>query len=148
MNIELINLLHNNIEIINGHWVWTGFKVNNNKYGYIFINPKRYLAHRLSVSIYHNKNYDDFSWFACHICTNTLCINPLHLYIGDKFTNKEDAIRMKTDHQTNKKFCINGHEFTPKNTYMRKDRYQRMCKECGKERKRESRNFFKKKELV
>jgi hypothetical protein len=70
--------------------------------------------------------------FVCHHCDNILCVNPDHLYLGDKFTNAQDKLkrgRHRTQN-TGKTHCIRGHEFTPENTWVNKKTNMRLCRIC------------------
>lgn len=69
-------------------------------------------------------------------CQYRDCVNPDHL---EPVTAEENNIRAgRHSRNAMKTHCVNDHEFTPENTYMRryKDRYHRMCKECSRARKR------------
>lgn len=48
-----------------------------------------------------------------HLCRNRACVNPEHL---EPVTQAENARRSAAASKTH---CVNGHEFTPENTYLR-----------------------------
>lgn len=71
-----------------------------------------------------------------HRCGNRSCVRPEHLYIGDQKSNVADAVADQTHHSVEEKSlanaragCVNGHEFTPENTYVSKSN-QRVCRKC------------------
>lgn len=72
-----------------------------------------------------------------HLCRNPPCCNMGHL---EPVTHHENVLRgcgplAAKAAQTH---CKWGHEFTPENTYMRKDgRGKRNCRECSRLRKRQ-----------
>jgi hypothetical protein len=74
---------------------------------------------------------------ACHHCANPPCVNPAHLYIGDYGTNAQDTVDHGHHRWANATHCVNGHEFTTENTYLRPDRPRaRECRVCILERGR------------
>lgn len=71
-------------------WQWKG--PNNNGYGYVIYNGKRYVAHRLSWELHHNKTIPKGKLIR-HLCNNPLCVNPItHLQVG---TQKENMLDMR-----------------------------------------------------
>lgn len=67
-----------------------------------------------------------------HRCHNTSCIRPEHLYAGDGSQNMADMVDAGRAREQTKTHCLRGHEFTPENTYVRKDKGKgkRGCREC------------------
>lgn len=57
-----------------------------------------------------------------HVCRNKQCVNPLHL---EAVTHNENIRRRYADYT----HCVNGHEYTPENTYIRTNGY-RDCRVC------------------
>lgn len=130
MNIELINLLHEQTEIREGHWIWKrGHDVKG--YGKIKRNGTMWSVNRLSLCTYLKIPYKG-NWVACHIdsiCSYKECWNPLHLYVGTPASNMGDFVSTGKHREANKTHCVNGHEFTPENTLTRTDGGRR-CRIC------------------
>lgn len=69
-------------------WIWReSFK---NGYGQLTWKRKNTYAHRMSYEVFNRKL--DVGELVCHKCNNRQCINPEHLYAGDKKTNAKDMI--------------------------------------------------------
>lgn len=66
-----------------------------------------------------------------HLCRRTSCVNPDHLEPVTVTENNARARERRTadDPRTH---CVNGHEFTPENTYIRPDRSTRSCRACNR----------------
>jgi len=116
MNIELIEKLHQQTLIVDGHWLWQG--TMSDGYGYIRYNGSYWRLHRLSVTLYTKKPYTDKSWTANHLCREKTCWNPLHLYAGDMSSNNHDAVRDGTHYKganhSSKTACPRGHPYNYK----------------------------------
>lgn len=66
-----------------------------------------------------------------HLCRVRHCVNPVHLEV---VTNQENSQRgLKGRLVTH---CAQGHEYTPENTYIRREG-RRTCRECHRTRQRE-----------
>lgn len=65
-----------------------------------------------------------------HLCRNHACVNPAHL---EPVTHLENVRRGEKAQRTH---CVHGHEFTPANTYLRKEG-RRMCRACRNRRVRD-----------
>ena len=111
-----------------GCFIWLG-KTNNAGYGYL----ERQFAHRLSWSL----SYGEIPKGECvlHKCDVRLCVNPLHLYLGNHRQNMKDAIdrgRWEPYLRLSKvTSCKHGHEYTPENT--RVYRGVKFCRECHRQ---------------
>lgn len=62
-------------------------------------------------------------------CDTPRCANPNHVRPA---TSRENTLRGSGVTAANlaKTHCVNGHEFTPENTYERRDRGGRECRTC------------------
>lgn len=109
-------------------WLWIG-GIFENGYGIFHLNRKPYGAHRYAWQIYYNVHPGKL--YVLHKCRNKNCVRREHLYLGTPRQNSLDKIRDGTNFNGNyyKTHCINGHEFTYKNTYIRKEG-GRKCKKC------------------
>ena len=114
-------------------WNWIGSQQGNG-YGFLHYgtrekrNPIR--PHRYSYEI-HNGIIPDGLW-VLHKCDNRLCVNPDHLFLGDRTDNMRDCAtkgRVCTIGQSRKTHCVHGHEFTEENTRRNKHNHRR-CKTC------------------
>ncbi len=77
-------------EPFSGCWLWTGA---NYPYGYGVIKDqkKSVAAHRISWILHHG----DIPNGLCvlHKCDTPACVNPNHLFLGNKKDNMEDCLR-------------------------------------------------------
>lgn len=100
-------------------WIWLG-KTNPNGYG-----PYRRLYESINGPIKPGLELD-------HLCRVRRCMNPVHL---EPVTRKENQKRGFSPYAIKSKqtYCVNGHEFSPENTYFRKDRPgTRECIKCSR----------------
>lgn len=116
-----------------GCWIWQG-ALNAKGYGVasrVRGGPKTStLTHRALYEALIGPLVDDH---LDHLCRRRDCCNPSHLDDVSARTNLTRGlgpIAMKS----RQRYCIHGHEFTPENTYIRKDRGTRQCKACDHDR--------------
>lgn len=119
-----------------GCWLWEG--PTGRAYRAQFkIDKRNYFVGRIACVVFHGApDINDRSWFACHHCDTPNCINPGHLYVGDKSTNTLDDVRRGT-RPTGPQItrCKNGHDLTPDTTSMApptadRPHGRRVCKAC------------------
>lgn len=115
----------------NGCWVWTG--AASGGYGYFRAGGRTVLVHRWAYEHFVGPIPDGLT--IDHVksrgCTTTLCCNPAHL---EPVTQKENVLRGTAPSAAHARqtHCINGHEFTPENTYRHGS--GRKCRACTIER--------------
>lgn len=122
------------VEKTDGCWNWTGAK-HTQGYGLIKSGDISTRAHRISVLMSGREIPEEYQ--VDHLCKNTSCVNPDHLEV---VTSKENTLRGDgpTAKNSVKTHCIHGHEFTEKNTRIRKNdngSSSRVCRVCANDRK-------------
>lgn len=111
-------------------WNWTA--TISNGYGVINFGTTSYMAHRVAYTW--QRQAIPNGLLLDHICRNTRCVNPDHLEI---VTHVENTMRGLSPFavKARQRCCRRGHEFTPENTYVRKNG-TRWCNECRRMRER------------
>lgn len=115
-------------------WIWNGpttksSRPNAKPYGYLEIQRKNYKAHRLMYEFYIGPIPEGL--VLDHVierCNNTLCVNPQHL---EPVTQQENTRRYFASFDT----CVNGHEYSLENTYIRPDNNTRQCRQCRRDKR-------------
>ena len=72
-----------------GCWIWSGY-IENNGYGRIQIDGKRYRPHRLMYILVHGEI--PLGHGVLHRCDTPLCVNPDHLFTGTQQDNVNDML--------------------------------------------------------
>lgn len=77
-----------NVRNISECWKWLAG--SRNGYGCFYLVDKMYKAHRISYML----TFGEFSTkdLILHKCNNRLCVNPFHLYVGNKGNNADDCM--------------------------------------------------------
>lgn len=123
-------------------WQWTGTKYING-YGKISSGPQQEYAHRWSYEHYVGPIPDGY--VIDHLCRNRSCVNPQHMEPVTDEENKQRGLgyALRNGMRTT---CINGHEYTPENTYTPPNGKAIRCRECSRirDRKRSPRKRSKK----
>lgn len=106
---------------------WSGPKT---KQGYGTFNTEgvKTTAHRAVYWIFHGGSISGME--VHHKCSNKSCVNIDHL---EALTKAEHA---KLSDKALQMFCVNGHEFSPGNTYFKKFNGTRVCKKCASNRQK------------
>lgn len=109
-------------------WNWTASD-RGEGYGCFWFNGKNHQSHRLSYENSKGKITSELE--IDHLCRNRKCVNPEHL---DAVTKRDNILRGIGIGAINsrKTHCIHGHEYTPENTYIRKNQKGRDCRQCNK----------------
>jgi len=118
-----------------GCWEWTGNLCRN--YAHLRKGTKILSAHRFIYEYYHGEI--DHNLVIDHLCSNTKCVNPLHL---KQVTQQENVLRSNglAAIHARKTYCIRGHKFTPENTYIRPSGGRR-CRMCDMSRYNHNRHL-------
>lgn len=106
---------------ITGCWEWTASK-NKQGYGTFYAGGDTVFAHRFSYIAF--KEDIPEGLVIHHTCRVTCCVNPEHLEVTT--LQKNSSLRGDNSNATH---CKRGHEFTPANTYQRKDG-RKQCASC------------------
>ncbi len=120
-------------------WLWTGY-TSIQGYGKLTIGPRVFSAHRLSWMLHNGPLIDDVC--VLHRCDVRACVNPRHLFLGDRLDNALD-MKAKDRHHTppRKTHCSNGHPYTDENSRFNKPinerRWRRSCRTCHRLRERD-----------
>lgn len=125
-------------------WPWTA-STNPDGYGKFSVGRKSdgtTLAHRMAYQLLVGPIPEGLE--LDHVrdwgCVSTLCCNPLHL---EPVTHEENNRRSNSRTAVNARrtHCVNGHEFTPENTYYyeRGGRHHRTCRTCRRDGMRRAR---------
>lgn len=127
--------------ILDECWEWNGCRLTSG-YGRKAINCEDFSTHRLALSWARWNGDGDWKkmipggMLVCHRCDNPPCVNPAHLFLGDRADNHRDMIEKGRQGNQKKTHCKRGHEFSVANTYIRKKGNLRICRACAKERVR------------
>jgi len=124
------------IDPVSGCHIWTGWK-NLQGYGKIFVDQKHRLTHRIAWQSVHGSIPDGMC--VLHRCDRPACVNPNHLFLGDRASNNADrAIKGRSrsilaEMNAAKTHCIKGHQLTSNNivlSFYRQTGYRR-CLICA-----------------
>jgi hypothetical protein len=82
------------VDVVDGHWLWTGAVIPNNGYGKVRDPESRrdMTAHRYSYQLFVGPIPEGVHVLHKHEGMK-LCVNPEHLYLGDDVDNHADYIR-------------------------------------------------------
>lgn len=106
-------------------WLWQG-ALEGGGYGVFWLNGRNIRAHRFSYEKYIAKIPQGL--VLDHLCKIRNCVNPEHL---EPVTTIENIQRGRGCYNKLKTHCKQGHNFTPENTYIKKNG-GRDCRECNR----------------
>lgn len=87
----------------NACWEWIGVR-NKDGYGTISFKGKTLLTHRLSCAL--SSGTDVTAEMVCHACDNPPCVNPKHIWLGDRMANVQDMMEKRYNGQYEPLFDI------------------------------------------
>ena len=88
-----------------GCWIWAGATINSG-YGKLSFKGKTYTAHRASFASFNGEIPSGKC--VLHRCDVRLCVNPDHLFVGDRVDNMRDMIKKGRGKWPGKKGEKNG----------------------------------------
>lgn len=115
-------------------WLWTAFIKDG--YGHFRVGGR---GAAMQIAAAHRFSYELLrpipdGLVLDHLCRNRACVNPDHLEPVTDLENRRRGLTPPDGPQ-----CINGHDYTPENTY-RDPRYgKRQCRICRREASRRMR---------
>lgn len=143
------------VEKTDGCWLWTGAKYKDGYGAFAVIIDGQWRtrrAHRLAFEDSGQKIPDGLVLdHICHNadecvggndCVHRRCVNPSHLEPTTKRVNTLRGSTLSGRNHTATQ-CINGHPFTPENTYTWGKDGSRSCRACGAENARRYRQLKK-----
>lgn len=109
-----------------GCWEWTGC-TNGLGYGQVSVDKKMRYVHRVAYELLVGPLVPGME--IDHLCRVRGCLNPEHL---EPVTHRQNTLRGDTVTAANarKTHCVNGHAFTPENTYTTPVTGWRRCRAC------------------
>jgi hypothetical protein len=118
-------------KLANGCWKWIGGASGSDRrgpYGHFWLNGKTVIAHKYSYERHRGpvpkgKQLDHIK------CNFRLCVNPWHV---EPSTARSNTLRSNSVSSLNlaKTHCLNGHPFSPENTYLTDK--GRCCRTCAR----------------
>lgn len=118
-----------------GCLLWTGPVNKRTGRGQTWFRGKNRYVHVISYLINHGEL--PLGLQVNHHCDVMICVNGDHVYAGTQADNMADmdARGRRANQNSRKTHCVNDHEFSADNTFIKTDG-SRMCRECHRQRTR------------
>ena len=123
--------LFSKVKKVNACWIWQG-GISSHGYATFGIRSGKsklttYRVHRFSYELF--KGFISHGYCVGHTCSNKICVNPDHLWLGTQSEVMKNMQRNGRHYNFRKTHCINNHEFTEENTYFYPNGH-RQCRAC------------------
>lgn len=112
---------------VNSCWNYTG-SLRSNGYGRVYFNGKDIKLNRFIAFVVWGLDLNNQDIHVKHTCDNRKCFNPLHLKLGTRYENTQDAIDRDRMGSKRKEYCVNGHDMSI-NRFVN-NRGNTRCKTC------------------
>lgn len=121
-------ILDGSVAAESGCWLWQG-SLDQDGYGQIRFDGRKWRVHRASYAMHVGPIPEGL--VIDHLCRVRSCVNPAHL---EAVTDEENRMRGEGNDANARRngACVNGHAYTPANTYHREG--GRQCRACARER--------------
>jgi hypothetical protein len=113
----------------NGCWLWRGGRFENG-YAQIRYDGKTRRAHRVIYEVLVGPIQAGL--VLDHLCRVRHCVNPDHLEVVTERENIYRGLGLAGINAA-KTHCVNGHEFSPENTYYSPNAHRRSCRICSRD---------------
>jgi hypothetical protein len=119
-------------------WLWTGARSHGYGNFYVSLGGGKYKqvqAHRWAYEDANGPIPEGRIWVIDHLCRVKHCVNPRHLELVKQQVN---VLRGDLPRALRENRCVNGHEYTPENTFINSKgaRVCRICKKASYERRK------------
>ena len=130
--------------------IWRGARIGG--YGFTREMKKRKIlfVHRLEWERFHGP-IPEGGWI-CHHCDNPSCIEPMHLYLGDRKSNAKDRGQRGRSAEprgvARVTHCSKGHKYAPEDNRGKFGRMLQVCRICRRETQRKRRAIARARSLI
>ena len=121
------------VDATSGCWLWVGTKTGDG-YGQIQADNRLLYVHRVSYEAHVGAIPPGM--VIDHLCRVRACLNPEHLEVVTRGVNNLRGVGCMAVNAARTR-CVNGHDYTPENTYIRPGGAgHRDCRQCKRDRTR------------
>jgi hypothetical protein len=126
-------------------WPWTGFRMANGyaQFGLGGRTAGLMLVHRFAYQLTHGSIPKGLT--IDHLCRTRACVNVAHLEAVTQQVNNHRSPDTRFRVNGAKTHCPRGHPYDEANTIVRKDKRNRLCRECGRAA---SRRYYTRKKMA